>query len=198
MNMTTYTRTRPPARLASTFGATLALAALCLAIQQPAHAADAAPAGHAASAAAGHAQHQHQHQHPAPAASAARQPKGDLPAIRHVLMATFDKPEARLSVDPIVVVGTHAVADWSQGDRGGRALMRRGADGWQIVLCAGDGLKQASVLRDAGIDAPSADRLTRELVSAESRLSADQRARFGSFEGMVRMDAHGNHPPVHK
>ena len=195
--MTTCAPTRPPTRLPSALGATLALAALCLATHQPAFAAEAAPAGHAASGAAGHAQHQH-HAHPAPAPAAARQPRGDLPAIRHVLMATFDKPEARLSVDPIVVVGSHAVADWSQGERGGRALMRRGADGWQIVLCAGDGLKQASVLRDAGIDAPSADRLARELVSAESRLSADQRARFGSFEGIVKMDAHGNHPPVHK
>ncbi|MEY2689537.1 MAG: hypothetical protein RL375_3736 [Pseudomonadota bacterium] len=177
----------------------LAVTALTLA-GAPARAADAAAhTGHGASAPAGHAQHQHhQHSHPAPPAAAARQPKGDLPAIRHVLMATFDKPEARLSVDPVVVVGTHAVAGWSQGERGGRALMRRGADGWQIVLCAGDGLKQASVLRDAGIDGPSADRLARELASAESRLSADQRARFASFEGVVKMDAHGNHPPAHK
>jgi hypothetical protein len=37
----------------------------------------------------------------------------------------FDKPNETLSVGPVVVSGNHAVADWAQGDMGGRALLRR-------------------------------------------------------------------------
>lgn len=49
----------------------------------------------------------------------------DAGAIRHVMMATFDKPEAPLTVDPVTVRGDLTVAGWAQGDMGGRALLRR-------------------------------------------------------------------------
>lgn len=128
----------------------------------------------------------------------AAEPSADQGAIRHVLMATFDKPDARLAVDPVVVVGKHAVAGWTQGERGGRALLLRHGTEWQITLCAGDGLKQVKVLREAGISRADADALARELASAEAKLPAAQRARFSTFDGVVRMDANGQHPPAHK
>lgn len=121
----------------------------------------------------------------------------DEASIRHVLMATFDKPEARLVVDPVVVVGGHAVAGWSQGERGGRALLFRHGGSWQVTLCAGDGLKEASLLREAGIAQADADALAKGLAAAEARLPAAQRARFSTFDGVVRMDANGQHPPAH-
>lgn len=122
----------------------------------------------------------------------------DQAAIRRVLMTTFDKPEARLVVDPVVVVGVHAVAGWAQGERGGRALLiRRGAE-WDITLCAGEGLKQAKVLREAGLSAADADSLAKGLATAEARLPAAQRAKFSTFDGVVRMDVNGQHPPAHK
>ena len=37
----------------------------------------------------------------------------------------FGKPNETLSVEPIMVSGDHAVADWTQGEMGGRALLRR-------------------------------------------------------------------------
>jgi len=122
----------------------------------------------------------------------------DEVSIRHVLMATFDKPEARLIVDPVVVVGVHAVAGWSQGERGGRALLMRHGTAWRITLCAGDGLKQAKVLREAGISQANADALAQGLATAEAKLPAAQRAKFSTFDGVVRMDANGQHPPAHK
>ena len=122
----------------------------------------------------------------------------DQASIRRVLMTTFDKPEARLAVDPVVIVGAHAVAGWAQGERGGRALLlRRGAE-WHITLCAGDGLKQAKVLRETGISQADADALAKSLATAEARLPAAQRAKFSTFDGVVRMDANGQHPPAHK
>ena len=71
----------------------------------------------------------------------------DAEAIRHVLMATFDKPEARLQVAPVVVVGRHALAGWAQGDRGGRAMLYQHGGQWQVALCSGDGLILTCVQR---------------------------------------------------
>ncbi len=122
----------------------------------------------------------------------------DSQAIRHVLMKTFDRPDARLRVDPVVIHKSHAVADWQQGDRGGRALMRRSDDGkaWEINLCSGDGLRQAAVLEQAGMPPADAKALASALARAESRLDKATLARLASFEGTVRMGPHGEHPPV--
>jgi hypothetical protein len=119
----------------------------------------------------------------------------DDAAIRAVLMQQFDKPEARLQVDPVVAQGEHAVAGWVQGERGGRALLRRQHGHWQIAACAGDALKDPRTLREAGVPGPDADRLARTLANAEARLPAATRQRLSSFDGLVRMDAAGQHPP---
>ncbi|MFM2119734.1 MAG: hypothetical protein RL722_1202 [Pseudomonadota bacterium] len=127
----------------------------------------------------------------------ARPPATDLAAIRQVLMAQFDRPDARLQVHPVVIEGAHAVAGWRQGERGGRALMKRVGQEWQIALCAGAGLTQASLLKEAGLSAVAADALATKLAKAESALDATSRKRFDSFEGVVKMDAQGHHPPAH-
>lgn len=125
-------------------------------------------------------------------------PRNDDAAIRHVLMHTFDRPEARLKVDPVVVRRDWAIADWQQGDRGGRALMRRSDDGkgWEINLCSGDGLKSARMLQDTGMSPADAQALAAALAKAEAKLDAKTLARLASFEGTVRMGPNGEHPPV--
>ncbi|WP_315763457.1 copper uptake system-associated protein [Bradyrhizobium sp. SZCCHNS2005] len=116
----------------------------------------------------------------------------DQDAVRDVLMAAFDKPEARLVVDPVVVSGAHAIADWTQGATGGRALLRRGAKGWSLVLCAGDGIKDSAALKLAGVPAPEAAELVAALIISEQELPRDRLALLSSFEGVVSMD--GAHP----
>lgn len=120
----------------------------------------------------------------------------DEAGIRQVLMTTFDKPEARMQVEPIVVQAEHAVAGWIQGERGGRALMRKEGTGWSIVLCGGDGLKDPQALAMAGIEPEAARALVKRLNAAEASLTPAKRARFASFEGTVHMDAQGRHPAV--
>lgn len=122
---------------------------------------------------------------------------GDPAAVRHVLMAQFDKPDARLQVAPVVIAGDAAIASWSQGERGGRALLFRHRGAWQIALCAGDALKDAQVLQEAGVKAGDAHTMARSLATAEARLPAAQRAKFSSFDGVLRMDGTGQHPPAH-
>jgi hypothetical protein len=122
----------------------------------------------------------------------------DAAAVRHVLMSQFDKPEARLSVEPVVISGDASVASWAQGERGGRALLFRHGAQWQIAICAGDALKDAKVLQESGVKPADATKLAQALARAEAALPAAQRAKFSTFDGFLRMDAHGQHPPAQK
>ncbi len=117
----------------------------------------------------------------------------DEDAVRHLLHATFDKPEARLVVDPVVVVGDHAIAGWSQGDMGGRALLRKKGAAWDIVLCAGDDLKKADLLVKVGMPDARAKALSADLAKAEAMLPPARLPLFSKFEGLVMVDRDGGH-----
>ena len=117
--------------------------------------------------------------------------------IRNLLHSTFDKPGSALVVEPVVAVGDHAIAGWSQGELGGRALLRRRAGAWSLILCSGDGIKSAAALRQAGLPSNEATVLARRLADAERKLPSERLALFSKFEGVVTMDTSGQHPPHH-
>ena len=121
----------------------------------------------------------------------------DKAAIRAVMKGTWEKPKAPLRVEPIAVVGDHAIAGWVQGDMGGRALLRRKAGAWTVVLCSGDALKSADELKKAAVPADQAATLAKSLADAESRLDPALLVQFAKFEGLVMMDQSGHHPPHH-
>jgi hypothetical protein len=102
------------------------------------------------------------------AATAYADPAADKLEIQKIMLSTWDKPESPLRVDPVVVVSDYAIAGWRQGDMGGRALLRRIAGEWTIVLCSGDALKSAETLTKA--PAAVAAALAKDLVEAERRL----------------------------
>lgn len=112
--------------------------------------------------------------------------------IRAVMMRDWDKPEAPLTVDPIVVVGAYAIADWTQPTLGGRALLQRAGNAWSVVLCAGDTLKSTDMLMHAGMSRPDADVLLQALATAETSVSAERLLRIAAFKGVVRMDGGGH------
>jgi hypothetical protein len=120
----------------------------------------------------------------------------DESAISKLLHTTFDRPDAPLTIAPAVVSGNHAIAGWTQGDTGGRALLRRKGESWELILCAGDGIKSRDALAKAGIPAQDAAALERDLAAAESRLPPQHVAMFSRFEGIVMMDGSGSHPPI--
>lgn len=129
------------------------------------------------------------------ATAAAAQPRAtlDADAIRHVMKATWDKPGDGVDVGPIVIVADVAIAGWTQGDMGGRALLRNKAGVWTVVLCAGDQLKQTEALHMAGIADDTARQLTAALADSESKIAPARVATFARFEGLVTMDNHGGH-----
>lgn len=130
----------------------------------------------------------------ATAAVAQTSEAADAAAIRHVMKSTWDKPTAAVDASPIVVGSDYAIAGWTQGDMGGRALLRKKAGAWSIILCAGDQLKDAHTLRMAGIADGVAHRLVTALADSESRTPPERIAMFSRFEGLVAMDGHGAHP----
>lgn len=130
------------------------------------------------------------------AACGPRESAEDRQAIQSLLQTQFDRADARLTVDPIAVSDDHAVAGWTQGDTGGRALLKKRDRGWGLVLCAGDALLDAGKLQEADVPGGAARQLAQRLADAESRLSPERRAQLGRFQGVVRMDAHGHHPPA--
>ena len=71
-------------------------------------------------------------------AGAAAADSADQTAIATLLHETFDRQNAQLTIAPIVVVEDYAVAGWTQGEMGGRALLRKKAQQWSLILCAGE------------------------------------------------------------
>lgn len=120
----------------------------------------------------------------------------DTDAIGAVMMKTWDKPDARLTVEPVVVSGDHAIAGWSQGDMGGRALLRKNGAHWDVVLCAGDDLKKTGVLTKVGLPAAAASVLSADLARAEAKLPPDRLALLSKFEGLVMIGSDGHHAPA--
>jgi hypothetical protein len=118
--------------------------------------------------------------------SAATQPP-DAAVITDMLMKRFDRPDAHLVVQPLVIEGDAAIADWIQGDQGGRALLRRQQGQWSLVLCGGDGLTHADVLIQAGVAPGQARALADHLAQAERQIAPSTLTRLKQFPGIVPM-----------
>jgi hypothetical protein len=122
---------------------------------------------------------------------------GDPASIGQLLRGMFDRPGDVLSVGPVVVSGDHAIADWTQGEMGGRALLRRSHGSWAVTLCAGDAIKSSEALKTAGVPQPDAIHLAQALASAESTVAPERLAMFARFEGLVTMDGTTAVGPAH-
>ncbi|WP_247485483.1 copper uptake system-associated protein [Bradyrhizobium sp. 193] len=119
----------------------------------------------------------------------------DKDAIRHLLHGTFDKPDAQLVVEPIVVASDYAIAAWTQDDIGGGALLRRKGGEWAILLCSGDALKSADTLLKAGVPQSAAVALENDLAISRSR-SRSQSDRAVLALRRSRDDGRGGQPSV--
>jgi hypothetical protein len=108
--------------------------------------------------------------------------------IRNLMRVTWERPNAPLSVDPVVVHHGYAIAGWVQEERGGRALLRRGNAGWEVILCAGDHLRSAETVIATGAPPAVAQPLVAKLIEAEERLPPERLAKLAMFDAVLRMD----------
>lgn len=104
------------------------------------------------------------------------------------LKKIFDQPQNPLSVDAVAVSGNYSLASWTQRTKGGRALLKKTGDKWEIVMCGGKDLKQASALKKAGIPARDVDSLLKQLTDEEGKAPQHRRLSFDSFTS----DGQGN------
>jgi hypothetical protein len=129
--------------------------------------------------------------------SAVAAPHAAEQQIRAVIATTYDRPGQKVETAPIVVADSYAIADWIQGGKGGRALLRVNRGRWEIVACGGDGFKDVRVLQDAGLQIGTAKLLVMRLNQAEATLDARRVKQFGLFDAKdqsMPADHHG-HPP---
>ena len=120
----------------------------------------------------------------------------DQAAVSRLLHGTFDRPGTELVVSPIVVSHPYAIAGWTQGEMGGRALLRRKDQDWVLILCAGDGIKSRDGLVGAGVPDAQAVAIARDLASEEAKLPPRQVAMFSRFEGIMMMEGGGEREPA--
>lgn len=117
----------------------------------------------------------------------------DRGAIEAVLKAQWDRADAPLAIEPVVVEADSAIAGWSQEGRGGRALLARKHGQWAVHLCTGDAVKEAANLEKMGVPAEVASVLAMRLAEAEAKMDPSVVAQFSTFEGTVMMDENGGH-----
>lgn len=100
----------------------------------------------------------------------------------------WDKPDQPLILPVIVIHEGMAIADWIQGDKAGRALLKYhpAHRHWHTLLCGGAELTAYRHLQEAGLSAVNAQALATLLQQREQALPDDQRQRIDSFKGIVK------------
>lgn len=117
--------------------------------------------------------------------------------IIQVLKNQFERPVTPLDVPVVVVSGDYAVADWLQGNRGGRALLRHDSDGWHALMCSGVQFKSPQSLRQAGMQQEDAIHISQELSQKEQNLSVEQLKKIDGFQGIVDVLTQPEHHHEH-
>ena len=115
--------------------------------------------------------------------------------IQKLISKTFDRPDLKVQTDPIVIEGKVAIADWIQGEKGGRALLTRKHVDWEIIACGGAGFKDPGVIAAAGISKRIANNITEKLKIAEAKLPPQKIKQLDSFDGVVTMVRNSRHEP---
>jgi hypothetical protein len=121
----------------------------------------------------------------------------DEAQIQAVIGKTYDKPNNKVNTTPVSVADDFAIADWTQGERGGRALMKRINGNWEILACGNDGLKDTKSLIKAGMSEKTALTIIKKLTDLEKSEDPKRLAKFNLF-GTPNDPINKNEDDLHK
>lgn len=110
----------------------------------------------------------------------------DRGQVREATQQHFGSVRFPIEVGPVVVSGNHAIADWTQGEFGGRALFERSGAHWALLLCSGDSVRNAGNLKRAGVPGFNADLIAKQLAEAEKALPPERLKRMRRFVGTAQ------------
>lgn len=112
----------------------------------------------------------------------------DEQSVAKEMHETWDKPDQPMMLPVIVIHHGMAIADWIQGDKGGRALLKYHPEhqDWHTLLCGGAELTASRHLQEAGMSAADAQSLALLLQQQELALPENQRQQIDSFSGVVK------------
>jgi hypothetical protein len=112
--------------------------------------------------------------------------------IINTISRIYDKPNLKVITSPISINENFAIADWTQGNRGGRALLKKDNGRWAIITCGADELKDLKNLKDAGISPNAAKVLVEQLNQLEKSIDPHQMYLFSLF-GTKNDPKHAEH-----
>lgn len=112
--------------------------------------------------------------------------------IINTISRIYDKPNLKVTTNPISINENFAIADWTQGNRGGRALLKKDNGHWAIITCGADEIKDLKNLKDAGISTNVAKALIEQLNQLEKSIDPNQIHLFSLF-GTKNDPKHAEH-----
>ena len=122
--------------------------------------------------------------------------------VAKVISKIYDKPNQKVLTSSVAVVDKFAIADWTQGNRGGRALMKNINGQWAITACGADGIKELKNLKDAGIPIKTAEALIIKLNQLEKAEDPKRLKMFSLFgtkdDPKNKEESHHNHEHHHQ
>jgi hypothetical protein len=102
-------------------------------------------------------------------------------AIVDLVQSVHGGASSATTVEPVVVRTKYGVADWTQGDTGGRVLVQKDGRGWKVVATAGEEMRDASFLTKQGVPELEAKALANSLIATERQLPGAQLDKFDKY-----------------
>jgi hypothetical protein len=104
-------------------------------------------------------------------------------AIAHALQAKYGA-KGSVSVEPIVLRNDYAVADFVQGDIGGRAVLQKHKGLWQVLTLTGQDARDAAYLVKIGVPQVEARALANMLVTSEKQVPEERLAKLDRYAAL--------------
>lgn len=111
-------------------------------------------------------------------------------AVTQAIKLQWEQPNQPVEVLAVAVEKEFAIADWIQGARGGRAVLRKNEGAWQTLACGDVHIKHAQTLTQFGLSLPQAQVIVQQLQLEEQHVPVEKLQLIDQFSGIVDMRHH--------